>query len=156
MQIEKNKEIKLQNLLSCRKKVKENEIDNEFALMGAFINEKQLNQIGGVITAVYHMDQSSGLMDMEIMIPIEHQTDDLKAYTIKPIFHLIHALHLSYQGPSTNLVEAHNKIYTYVRDNKLQPITPLYNFYNSTHGDSGDTDEALKVDLLIGINPSIL
>ncbi|MDO5970511.1 hypothetical protein Q4Q35_11905 [Flavivirga aquimarina] len=156
MQIEKNKEIKLQNLLSCRKKVQENEIDEEFALMAKLIDQKKLNQIGGVITAVYHMDRNSGLMDMEIMIPIEHNTDDLKDYTIKPIFHLMNALHLSYEGSSTNLTDAHNMIYTYVRDNKLQPITPLYNFYSNINEDSDRKDETLKVDLLIGINPSIL
>ena len=155
MQIEKYKEVKLHNLLSCRKKVKQKDIDNEFASMAKFIAQNKLNQTGGVITTVYKIDTDNGLLDMEIMIPIEHTTENLNGYTIKPIFHLINALHLSYRGNPANLSSAHNEMYNYVKHNKLQPITPLYNYYSNKIGESQSIDE-LKVDVLLGINPSIL
>ena len=67
MLIQKNKEVYLRNLLSCRKKLQESEIDEEFALMAKFIDQNELNQIGGVITTVFNIDKNNGLMDMEIM-----------------------------------------------------------------------------------------
>lgn len=155
MEIENHQEVKLHNLLSYRQKIREEDIDNEFAEMAAFIDMHELNQIGGVITTVHKMDKETNLLDMEIMIPIEHQTTELSKYTIKPLFHLINALYLSYQGNPSHLSNAHEKIFQYVAQNKLQPITPLYNFYSNKIEEAQSIEE-LKVDLLIGINPSVL
>lgn len=155
MEIKKHQEVRLENLLSCRKKIKENEIDKEFAAMGDFIRTYKLNQIGGVITTVHKIDKDNSLLDMEIMIPIEHEAKTLKNYTVKPVFHLVNALHLEYKGNPENLGEAHQEIYKYVATNQLRPITPLYNFYGNKL-DESQSIEALKVDLLIGINPSII
>lgn len=155
MGIEKNQEVKLQNLLSCRRNIQEKDIDKEFAEMAAFIKMYKLNQVGGIITTVHKIDKDSELLDMEIMIPIEHKATDLKKYTVKPIFHLVNALHLGYQGSPGNLSTAHQEIFKYVAEHKLQPITPLYNFY-SNKLDETQSLEDLKVDLLIGVNPSII
>ncbi len=155
MEIENHQEVKLHNLLSYRHKIKEEDIDNEFAEMATFIDENDLNQVGGIITTVHKLDRESDLLDMEIMIPIENSTDNLSKYTIKPVFHLINALYLSYQGNPSDLSNAHQKIFKYVAANKLQPITPLYNFYSNKIEEAQSLEE-LKVDLLIGINPSVL
>lgn len=155
MGIEKNQEVKLKNLLSCRRNIKEQDIDKEFAEMAAYIKLYKLNQVGGIITTVHKIDRESQLLDMEIMIPIEHKAKDSKKYTVKPIFHLVNALHLGYQGSPEKLTSAHQEIFKYVAENQLQPITPLYNFYSNKLDETQSLD-ALKVDLLIGINPSII
>lgn len=155
MGITKNKEVRLENLLSSRKKIKEEAIEKEFEAMETFIKANGLNQSGGVITAVHKIDREESLLDMEIMIPVEHSTDNLENYTIKPLFHLVNALHLEYLGNPEYLSTAYQEIYKYVANNKLQPITPLYNFYGKTP-DGKQASDALKVDLLIGINPSVI
>ena len=98
MDITQHKEIRLENLLTNRANIEEGAMEKEFEVMETFIKKNKLNQVGGVITAIHKMDKENGLLDMEIMIPVESSIDSLEPYTIKPIFHLENALHLEYLG----------------------------------------------------------
>ena len=155
MDITQHKEIRLENLLPNRANIEEGAMEKEFKVMETFIKKHKLNQVGGVITAIHKMDKENGLLDMEIMIPVESSIDSLEHYTITPIFHLVNALHLEYLGDPKDLLTAYKEIYTYVADHNLQPITPLYNFYSNNSSEE-QVSNALKVDMLIGVNPSII
>ena len=103
MEIRNHQEVKLENLLYCRKKLEEAKINDEFAAMSSFIAKNNLNQIGGVITAVHRIDRESKLLDMEIMIPVENSFEETTTYKRKSIFHLVNALHLQYKGSPNDL-----------------------------------------------------
>lgn len=154
MLVEENQGIELENLLACKKVVAESEVEKEFAAMDAFIKTNNLNQVGGIITAVHGMKEQEGknMLSIEMMIPVEHAYKGDGEYFMKERFNLVHALYVRHKGDPANLMQAHSALAKYMKEQKKQPITPFYNIYVNKVNDVKD----LIIDVLIGVNPSTL
>ena len=94
MEIENHQEVKLHNLLSYRKKIKEEDIDNEFAEMATFIDENDLNQVGGIITTVHKLDRESDLLEglEELIEQSGHSREEILRMVISAQANQIRAL----------------------------------------------------------------
>lgn len=71
-EIQKNQEILLENVLSVRKKMNQEELQIEIAQTAKIIEKYQAVKAGPLITSTFSAEIVNGeyLMDMEIMIPL--------------------------------------------------------------------------------------
>ena len=166
MDIYENAEIKLENLLACRKEVLEVEVNKEFANLTAFIKKHKLNQNGGIITAVHNINDENDkkILDIEIMIPVDIKNSLYKNknvsqleksfntgdYKFIKIFQLENGIYATHKGNPELLNTAYDILHQYISENNLQVVTPIYNIYRNKITPNQAIDD-LIIDLVIGV-----
>ena len=156
-QIETGKELKLDNVLSLRKKMTQMEIQQEMMKIGKFFEEIGIKKNGPVVTATFAMEQNGGqpLLDMEILIPMDKKVSLDGEYILKEKFHLVNAVYAKHIGNPNLLQNTYNQLMAYINDNKLHQITVAYNAQVKDMK-LGDSIDDMVMDVYIGVNPSIL
>lgn len=157
LNIQKDKSLKLENLLTLRKKMTQAEIHQEMIEIGKFIEENNLKKTGPIVTTTHNLEMINGeqVLDMEIMIPVDREFDKKDYYTFKPLFHLVHAVYARHEGNPIELQDTYNEIMKYLKENNLQQITCGYNVNVKEPVSKNDMDNMIT-DVYIGVNPSIL
>lgn len=166
IEIRENAEIKLENLLSCRKEVYEVEVNKEFANMTAFIKKNKLNQHGGIITTVHNIydENEKKLLDIEILIPVDiknslhkyknsnqlEKSFNVGDYKFIKSLHLENGLYATHKGNPELLNTAYDMLNQYITENSLKTTTPIYNIYRNKITSSQSIDD-LIIDLFIGV-----
>ncbi len=155
--IEYGKELKLENVLSLRKKMAQSEIQSEMMKIGKLLEEKQVKKNGPVVTTTFSMEQVNGqpLLDMEIFVPMDRKVDIDGEYRVKEVFHLLNAVYARHEGNPNLLQNTYNEMIKYVQDNGLQQITGGYNV-NVKDLKPGDSIEDMVMDVYIGVSPNKL
>ncbi|MBM7615048.1 DUF5085 family protein [Alkaliphilus hydrothermalis] len=127
--IETGKELKLENVLSLRKKMTEMDVHQEMVKIGKFIEDNGIVKTGPVITATFTVEQANGqqLLDMEILVPINKKIGNIGGYKTKDIFHLVNAIYARHHGNPNLLQNVYQEMIGYMQRNNLQQITPGYN-----------------------------
>ena len=71
--IELGRELRIENVLSLRKKVVQNELNTEMGKIVKFLSDNSLRKVGPIITATFAVEAVNGqpLLDMEILVPID-------------------------------------------------------------------------------------
>lgn len=166
MDIYENAEIKLENLLACRKEVLEVEVNKEFANLTAFIKKHKLNQNGGIITTVHNINDENDkkILDIEIMIPVDIKNSLYKNKNISQLeksfntgdykfiktFQLENGIYATHKGNPELLNTAYDILHQYISENNLQVVTPIYNIYRNKITPNQSIDD-LIIDLFIGV-----
>ncbi|WP_072901684.1 hypothetical protein [Hathewaya proteolytica] len=65
-------------------------------------------------------------MDVEILVPIDHEFNETEEYKFKPEIQLMNCLKDSYKGNPQGFNNAVMEIQKYIAENKLIPITSMY------------------------------
>lgn len=94
--IEKNRELKLENLLYLRKRMTAQEMNKEMTHIGQQI------------------------MDIEIMIPLDKKVALPAPYGFKEVFHLVHAIYARHMGNPATIQNTYNQLMHYMKENQLQ------------------------------------
>jgi effector-binding domain-containing protein len=152
-----NQELKLNNLISLRKKITQQEMPVEMQKLSKFITEKGAQKSGPMITATFAMEQNNfgQFLDIEILVPLDKEIEATGEYTFKKQFLLTNALKATHTGNPALLQNTYNLINSYIIANKLQPITASYNVTVKDVIDPSKIDE-LVIDIYVGLNPCIL
>ena len=152
-----NEELKLNNLISIRKKITQQGLPAEMQKLGQFINEKGAQKSGPMITATFAMEQNNfgQVLDMEILVPLDKEIEVTGEYTFKRHFLLTNALKATHIGNPALMQNTYNLINSHIIENKLQPITASYNVTVKDVTDPSKIDEVV-IDIYVGINPCIL
>jgi effector-binding domain-containing protein len=155
--IETGKELKLENVLSLRKKMAQVEIQQEMMKIGKFLQENGIKKNGSIVTATFSVEQAGGqpVLDMEILVPLDRQVELIGEYKLKKNFHLVNAVYARHNGEPNSLQSTYNQMLEYIRENSLHQITVGYNV-NVKDLQPGQSLEKIVVDVYIGVNPSIL
>jgi len=155
--IETGKELRLENVLSLRKKMTQPEIQQEMMKIGQYFQEKGIKKNGPVVTATFAVEQVEGqpLLDMEILVPMDKQVDLDGEYRLKKVFHLVNAVYARHEGNPNFLQTTLNEMVKYSKDQGLRQITAAYNV-NVRELKPGDSLEEMVVDVYIGVDPSTL
>ncbi|WP_405175142.1 hypothetical protein MHI27_28300 [Paenibacillus sp. FSL H8-0261] len=155
-EIQKNQEILLENVLSVRKKMNQEELQIEIAQTAKIIEKYQAVKAGPLITSTFSAEIVNGeyLMDMEIMIPLNKPFPSDQTYKHKKIFHLVNALSCRFMGNPVGVESTYESIIKYISDKGLQQITAFYNVYTSDNSEA--SLEKMIIDIYVGVNPSIL
>ena len=157
MNIIKGKELKLENVLSLRKKMTQMEIQNEMINIGKHLEENGVKKNGPIVTATHSIEQINNemLLDMEILVPMDKKLELSGKYKLKEIFHLTNAVYKRHEGNPNNLQITYNEMMEYITQNNLQQITAGYNV-SIVDLKPGESLDKMIMDVYIGVNPSIL
>ncbi|NLM98352.1 MAG: AraC family transcriptional regulator [Halanaerobiaceae bacterium] len=152
-----NKELKMDNILSLRKKLKQNELSDEINMIHNYLAENRIKRAGPLVTAIFNVEQVNGeqIIDIEILAPMDKKNGLPEKYNFKEKFYLTNAVYARHEWNPAFLQETYNKLIKYINDNNLQQITPAYNVYINEFSSINDLDEMI-IDIYIGINPNIL
>ena len=150
-------EYKMENVLSIRKKMTQQEIQQTLSDMGNVIATLGVNKNGPLVTTTYSMEQTptGPILDMEILVPLDKEVTVSEPYILKPLFHLKYAVHARHEGNPQLLQNTLNQMMAYIQENKLTQITSVYSV-NIKELQPGDSMNDMVTDLYIGVNPSVL
>jgi effector-binding domain-containing protein len=147
----------MENALSIRKKMTQQEIQQTLMDMGNTIKSLGVNKIGPLVTTTFAVEQTptGPVLDMEILIPLDKGITVQEPYIFKPLFHLKYAVYARHEGNPQLLQNTLNQMMTYIQENKFSQITSVYSV-NIKELKPGDSMNDMVTDLYIGVNPSIL
>lgn len=154
MEIQTNQLYEMKNVISYRAKMTQLEVNDVMNRMGVFIQEKGLNKSGCVTTTTFNIE-STGAMDIEILCPVDKVCDVPQGFIFKPEFRLSNAAKITHNGNPANMQESVNKLIDYLNQNKLTPVTSLYNVTVNEPKTPQDIDN-MVVDMYIGVTDNIL
>ncbi len=157
MRIETNQTYEMHNVISYRAKMTQQEMNDIMNRLGAFIKDNGLTKCGCVTTTTFSVENVSGaqLMDIEILCPVDKACDVPQGFTFKPEFRLNNAAKITHKGSPANMQESVNELVGYINQNKLTPITSLYNVTVNEPKSPADIDNMI-VDMYIGVTDNIL
>ena len=155
MEVQQGKELNLENVLSLRKRMTEAEVQQEMIQIGKFLESKDINKNGPVVTATFAVEEVDGqvILDMEILVPMDKSIALEGEYKRKKVFHLVNAVYARHEGNPSLLQNTYNQMLEYVQENELQQITAAYNV-NMVDLQQGQSMDEMIIDVYIGINPS--
>ena len=157
MEIQTNQLYEMKNVISYRAKMTQQEVNDVMNRMGTFIQENGLNKSGCVTTTTFTVENTGGtqLMDIEILCPVDKACDVPQGFTFKHEFRLSNAAKITHKGNPANMQESVNKLIGYLNQNKLTPVTSLYNVTVNEPKTPMDIDNMI-VDMYIGVTDNIL
>ena len=154
--IEEHKEFNVNNLLSFRSSLTQDEIQNEMQNVEKFINDNNLTIVGPKISTTYSVTQGIvPTMDIEILIPIDTDFLETESYKFKPELKLINALKSVHKGNPQGFNHTVMELQKYIQDKKLITITSLYTVNISEVKNQDDIDK-FHAELYVSVNPNIL
>ena len=157
MRIETNQIYEMSNVISYRAKMTQQEMNDTMNCLGTFIKDNGLTKSGCVTTTTFSVENVSGvqLMDIEILCPVDKACDVPQGFAFKPEFRLNNAAKITHKGSPANMQESVNELIGYLNQNKLTPITSLYNVTVNEPKSPADID-SMVVDMYIGVSNNIL
>ena len=155
--VKQGKELWLENVLSLRKKIVQNDINNEMIKIGKYLSDNGLRKTSPIVTATFEIKNvnSQQILDMEILLPIDRAIEPSGEYRFKKVFHLVNAVYAQHRGSPALLQDTYNQMIAYIQENKLQQITAAYNV-NVSELQSSQSMDKMVIDVYIGVNPSLL
>lgn len=151
VEIKKNQELNIVNLLSYRGKVKQAEIENIGKEMESYIQNAGAKRVGNPITATYAIEGDT--IDIELLMQIDMSIASTDKFVFKSQIKIINAVIAAYKGHPMGLQDACNLLNQYIMEHKLQPITVGYNVTKKTDMLNPENTE---IDVYVGISPNIL
>ena len=157
IEVNKNCELTMKNVLAIRKKMGQQEIQQTLVGMGNIIKDLGANKSGTVVTTTYAVEQAvtGPMLDMEILVPLNKEVTVSEPYIFKPLFHLKYAVYARHEGNPQLLQNTLDQMMAYIQENKLTQITSVYSV-NINELKQGDSINGMVTDLYIGVNPSVL
>lgn len=155
--IQESKELNLKNILSLRKKLTQQQLQEELVKIGQFLKDSGAKKDGSLMTATFSVENIDGqqIMDVEVLVPIDKKIEVTGEYKFKPIFHLVNALCIRHEGNPAKISNTISELNEYIIKNNLQVITATYNVTIKDAKTQEELDDVI-IDIYVGINPSIL
>lgn len=151
-----NQELRLNNLISLRKKMTQQDMSSEMANLKQYIKDAGATIVGSIITSTFNVVQSViPIMDIEILIPVDKQIAETAYYKFKNEFILTNAIKIIHNGSPNGLQNTFNEINSYIQQNNLQPMTSAYNVTIQDAKDMSEIDN-IEIHVYVGINPNNL
>lgn len=151
LEIKKNQELNVVNVLSYRGKLKQSDIENIGKKMDDYINNSGAKRAGYPMTATYFVE--GDILDIELIIPIDKNINSTDEFIFKNEIKIVNAVVVSYKGHPIGLQDACNQLNQYISENNLQPITVGYNVSKKMDMFNPENTE---IDVYVGISPNIL
>ncbi|WP_310830443.1 DUF5085 family protein [Paenibacillus pedocola] len=150
-------ELRLDNVLSMRTKIKQEDIQQALIQIGQYLERMNIQKQGPIVTATFGVEQISigTIVDIEILVPTNKRFQPEKPYIFKDKFHLVNAVCARHTGNPALLENTYRDVLSFIASNDLQQITAGYSV-NVNELDPSQSPEDLIIDVFIGINPSVL
>lgn len=157
MNITENCKLEMENVISFRGKVTQQQMSQIVKEMEQIISENSAEKKGSSATATFAIENngSQPIMDIEILIPLNKEIHVPSDYKFKPIFRLNNAVKVRHQGNPAMLQNSANELMKYIADHQLTPITTGYNVTVQEPTNQNDVD-SLIIDMYVGVSYNIL
>lgn len=154
MGICEDKELILENLLSLRKRMTQQEVQQEMMKIGKTLSHLNITKSGPITTAVYSVEQINNeqIMDIEIIIPLGRKVELPSPYKFKQNIKILNALSIRHVGNPSRLGESVNQLNEYIMEHEKQVITATYNVTVKDAMNQEDLDKMI-IDIYVGCNP---
>lgn len=154
--IETAQELYLNNLLSFRKTLTQNEVQKEMNNIDSFIKEKGLTIVGPKISTTYSVTQAMiPTMDIEILIPVDKEFDETDMYKLKKEFKLTNCLKVKHCGNPQGIQQNILLMQQYIKEKALIPISSLYTV-NINEIKTQDELDKYEADIYLSISSNII
>ncbi len=152
-----NNSLELGDVLSLRKRMREEDMSREIMKLAEFIEKSNLVKTGPMVTTTFGVEKvgEDPILDMEILIPVDKAGKPRGEYQFKKNFRLVNAVRIRHLGHPGGLRNTYNKLREYMLKNRLQQITPPYNVQVNRLQPEQSLDEMI-IDVYVGVNASIL
>lgn len=146
-------ELHMTNVLSLRVKGTQADMQREMGRVGQFIQNEGLAVTGATVTTTFAVE--GGILDLELLIPLDKSFVPPDGCTCKPEFRLVNAASIRHIGSPAGLQRSCDELVAHIQRRDLTAIT---NGYNKTVKDAKNPDELddMIVDIYIGISPNVL
>ena len=151
IEIKEGQKLEVNNLLSFRGKVRQDEIEKIGKDMESYVGRMGAKKVGNPITATFLVDND--LIDFEILIPIDISIESSQKYTFKERLLISNALNVNCTGNFNRMQHVFNELNEYILIHKLKTITVAYSVIKNANTDNLDKMENC---IYIGIDPNVL
>ncbi|WP_026515086.1 hypothetical protein [Butyrivibrio sp. LB2008] len=124
--VEENKTLKLQNVLSCKmdfSEINTGSFDNEINKMNVFISTHGAKQIGPLIQySSFEMKQNGEAdVDLQFMLQSDNYINNVKApYRMESVLRVKNCLFARYTGEEKSIKYAYDKLGVYAFENEIE------------------------------------
>ncbi len=155
MHVFKNQILICPNILSYLIRIKYSDIYETTERLQKAAEALDLKVCGRIMTTVKSktLTQSGSLSDIEFLVPVDRPFDSTVNYKYKPMFKLINAVRMRYEGDICGISESQFLLAKYLNENDLEPVTGHYFSYIQALRES---PRSSIVDIYVGINSNIL
>ena len=154
-EILQNQTYEMENVLSRRGNFSQAELQTELQKIGVLLKELVVEKNGSIVTATFSIEPTSGVMDIEVLVPLNKAVALPEGYTLKPAFKLTNAVKVRHAGNPALLQKSADELNAYIQTNALTPITVGYNV-TVKEPTSPEDIENMIIDMYAGISPNIL
>lgn len=154
MNITEHTTLELKNVLSYRAKMNQQEFAMKLQEIEQIMQARGCNRSAPIVTATFAIE-SNGMMDVEILVPLDRKLSIPSGYTWKTRFFLTNALRVKHVGNPAKLQMTLDKLNEYIETHQLVPITVGYNVTVKDGSTSLELDE-VEIDIYVGISPNQL
>lgn len=157
MKIEEGKELRMENVLSLRKKMTQQQMQEEMKKIGQMMSKMGIKKNNPLVTTTFALEEKDGqqIMDIEILIPINSVEGLPNEYRLKKEFILVNAIYVRYEGNPMLLQNVIDEMIKYINENNLQQITSAYNVYIKDASNDIDLNNMI-IDVYIGVSSNKL
>lgn len=150
--IEENKVLEVKNILSYRKTILQDDVNNKLLEIEQFMENNNLKKNGPMINITYGAKKidSQIEIDLEIMIPVNKKFNSQADYKFKPIFRLVNAVKMRYEGNAIGIQQKYNELNQYIIEKKMTPITGGYNVVKKEANTVSELDKMI-IEVYVGI-----
>lgn len=125
MTIESGKTVTFKNLISFRSIMTQQQIQEKLIELVLLLQQKGINKTGPMIYA-NHDTYPNGLIDMEILIPIDRVIPSNGEFTIMEELIIENALYKRSLGYNDKLMEAYKLLDDHIYEKQIEVYSPTY------------------------------
>lgn len=151
IEIKEGQKLEVNNLLSFRGKVKQDEIEKIGKDMESYIERLDAKKVDNPITATFLLEND--LIDFEILIPINKKIVSSEKYVFKEKLKITNAIVGIHRGNPDLIQNTLNELNQYILENKILPITVGYSVIKNV--ELTNLNETV-IYYYLGINSNIL
>lgn len=144
----------MHNALSFRGKMTQQELVAKSQEIDLLIQTNGASKAAPTATTTFSVEPG-GIMDIEILIPLDKTFDVPGGFAIKPKILITNALMVKHSGHPSGLENTINELNNYIMSNHLVPITTGYNVTVKDAKTPLELDN-MEVKIYVGISPNIL
>lgn len=157
LQILEGQKLRMENVLSYRKKINADDMNKSIVAMRDLIKEKGATETGPVTMATFSIEMvgKKQMVEVEILIPMDKKISTPNGYTFKEVFLLTNAVKASHIGSPAKFNDTMDKVNNHIKDKKLTTATAGYNV-TVKEPTSPMEINTMQIDIYIGISENIL
>lgn len=148
MEIIKNKDYVVNNVLIYRNKLRQEEINAIMARAEEIMKVTDSKINGPVITAVHSVKEQ--ICDFEIIFPLDKAIESSGDFIYKEKFEIVNTLMFRHTGNPQTMNSEMEEFVRYIKENNLKPVTPFYNITVKGAKTLAEIDDMI-VDIYVGI-----